>query len=100
LSGNLTGMKKGIMKKIKPLLKNWHFVRVLRLVLGIIFILNGLSEKYWFLLAVGGLFIYQAFMNSSCNIACQYPMTKDSINKSEKIEFEEIKHKPKTISRS
>lgn len=47
-------------------LRNWDFMRVLRLALGIFIIVQGIIAKEWLLAGIGGLFSLMPLMNIGC----------------------------------
>ena len=77
---------------MKEYLKNWDLMRVLRLALGIIIIVQGVQAKEWLFVALGGLFSLMPLLNIGCCGAsgCNTPVSKSS-KKIEDITYEEIK---------
>jgi hypothetical protein len=65
------------------LTSNWSFIRALRLVLGIAFMVSAYKQMDIIPAFIGGLFIYQSVMNIGClGGACAIPPS----NKSQPIE--------------
>ena len=77
---------------MKEYLKTWDLMRVLRLALGIIIIVQGVQAKEWLFVALGGLFSLMPLLNIGCCGAsgCNTPVSK-SDKKAEDITYEEIK---------
>ncbi|QGN24308.1 hypothetical protein [Elizabethkingia anophelis] len=77
---------------MKNYLRNWDFMRVLRLALGIFIIVQGVQTKEWLFVALGGLFSLMPLLNIGCCGAsgCNTPISKDN-KKVEDISYEEIK---------
>ena len=77
---------------MKNYLRNWNFMRVLRLALGIFIIVQGVQAKEWLFVALGGLFSLMPLLNIGCCGAsgCNTPVSK-SRKKVEEITYEEIK---------
>ncbi|MDO5636891.1 MAG: hypothetical protein Q4G18_06535 [Myroides sp.] len=77
---------------MKNYLRNWNFMRVLRLALGIFIIVQGIQANQWMFVALGGLFSLMALLNIGCCGAagCNTPVSKSN-KKVEDITFEEIK---------
>jgi len=77
---------------MKEYLKTWDLMRVLRLALGIIIIVQGVQAKEWLFVALGGLFSLMPLLNIGCCGAsgCNTPVSK-SDKKVEDITYEEIK---------
>jgi hypothetical protein len=82
------------MNTIKAtLLYNWHFMRVLRLGLGIFIAIQAINTRDVFSGLIAAFFLFQSFTNTGCcgTQGCATPTTKKHSNKIEDIEFEEIK---------
>jgi hypothetical protein len=47
-------------------LSKWNFIRVLRLVIGVFIIVQGIQTKEWVIATVGGLFALLALLNTGC----------------------------------
>lgn len=77
---------------MKNYLRNWNFMRVLRLALGIFIIVQGVQTKEWVFVALGGLFSLMPLLNMGCCGAsgCNTAISK-SHEKTEDITYEEIK---------
>lgn len=77
---------------MKNYLRNWNFMRVLRLALGIFIIVQGVQAKEWLFVALGGLFSLMPLLNIGCCgvSGCNTPVSKSS-KKIEDITYEEIK---------
>ncbi len=80
---------------MKEYLKRWNFMRILRLVLGVIIVVQGVQTQEWLFVILGGMFSVLALLNlSTCGIsnsACRTPMNTDSKHKTDDITYEEIK---------
>ncbi|ODT34849.1 MAG: hypothetical protein BGN92_10250 [Sphingobacteriales bacterium 41-5] len=48
------------------LLSNWNFLRITRLVLGVILIVQALQQQFWAAGLLGGLLLFQAITNTGC----------------------------------
>lgn len=72
--------------------RNWDFMRVLRLALGIFIIVQGVVEKEWQFAAIGALFSLMPLLNIGCCGAsgCSVPMQKSN-RKTEDISYEEVR---------
>jgi hypothetical protein len=77
---------------MKGYLRNWDFMRLLRLALGIFIIVQGIQIKEWLFVALGGLFSLMPLLNIGCCGAsgCNTPVSKSN-KKVEEISYEEIK---------
>jgi len=73
-------------------LRNWNFMRVLRLALGIFVIVQGVQAKEWMFVALGGIFSLMPLLNIGCCgvSGCNTPIRKSNEN-TEDITYEEIK---------
>lgn len=48
------------------ILKNWDFVRIVRLLLGVLIAIYSISSKDYIFLVLAGFLLFQAIMNISC----------------------------------
>lgn len=73
-------------------MRNWHFLRILRLVLGILVLIQGISSKQYPLIFFGFIFTLLPIFNAGCaGGACDIPRYNKSKMKAEKdIEYEEV----------
>lgn len=73
----------------------WNFVRGLRLAIGIIVAYQAFATQNGILGLLAGMFIFQALLNAACcgTNTCKTNPTKQNFNKTEDVEFEEIKSK-------
>lgn len=77
---------------MKAYLMNWSFMRLLRLVLGGIVMVQGIMVHEVPYAVIGGLLMLMAIANIGCNGgACATPMRSVREPASKSIEFEEIK---------
>lgn len=61
------------------LFSNWTFLRAIRLLLGVAFILSASMQMQIIPAVIGGLFIYQSLANVGCaGGACYTPTAKQS----------------------
>lgn len=60
---------------MKAYFKNWNISRVLRLILGIAVIVQGVLVKDWMFIILGGLFSLMPLLNQRCNSStgCDLP---------------------------
>ena len=65
---------------MKNYLRNWNFMRVLRLALGIYIIVQGVVENQWLFVALGGLFSLMPWLNIGCcgTSGCNTPISKSN----------------------
>lgn len=77
----------------QTLLTGWHFMRFLRLGLGIYIAIQAVQTLSILSGVIAVFFIFQAVTNTGCCGAngCAVPIKKSSSDKIEEIEFEEIK---------
>ena len=84
------------METIKEtLFTNWHFMRWLRLVFGIIFIVQAIQMHDMMVGAIAGFFLVTAITNTGCCGArgCATPTRKATDESTDEISYEEIKNK-------
>ena len=74
-------------------LSDWHFMRFLRLGLGIYVAVQGIETQSIFSGIVAIFFLFQAITNTGCcgSSSCAVPTKKNNSNTIEDVEFEEIK---------
>jgi hypothetical protein len=77
----------------ETILQNWNFMRLLRLGLGIYIAVQAVETLSIFSGVVAAFFIFQAITNTGCcgSNGCAVPTKKNSSDKTEEVEFEEIK---------
>ncbi len=77
---------------MNKLLKNWNLMRIIRLALGVIIMIQGVQTKEWIFVVLGGLFSIMPLLNIGCcsTGTCNTPQRKNS-GKVEDIHFEEVK---------
>ncbi len=78
---------------IKTYIKNWSFLRLLRLGLGLLIVIQGVEAKEWFTLAMGALFVAMPLFNIGCcsTAGCSTLPAKNNSNNLEEISYEEVK---------
>ena len=77
----------------ETLLSNWHFMRWLRLGLGIYIAIQAIETRSLLSGVVAGFFIFQALTNTGCcgSNGCTVPLKKSKSDATEEVNFEEIK---------
>lgn len=76
---------------MKAYLLSWSFMRLLRLVLGGIILVQGILSNEIPYAVIGGLLMLMAIANIGCNGgACATPMRSYRPRQEEKVEFEEV----------
>lgn len=73
------------------LLTNWHAMRVIRLVIGVAFVIGYFVNHEWVMLLAGGLFLFQAVFNAGCQSCATPPRYNGSVQDVKDIDYEEIK---------
>lgn len=77
---------------IQNIIKNWSFVRLLRLVMGIVLVVEAVKSGMWFLVAVGAVFVAMPLLNIGCCATGNCSVsTRHSNNTNDDTEYEEIK---------
>ncbi|MGB7527664.1 hypothetical protein [Sphingobacterium cellulitidis] len=63
------------MDKVKIYLSQWSVMRILRLVMGIVIIIQGVKSEMWLIAGLGVLFTILPLLNMGCsaNGSCQVP---------------------------
>lgn len=77
---------------IQNIFKNWNFVRILRLAMGIFLVVEAVKSGMLFLVLVGAVFVAMPLLNIGCCATgnCSVP-TRNSKNNRDEVEYEEIK---------
>lgn len=77
---------------MKNYLRNWDFMRVLRLAIGIFIIVQSVITKDWLFVGAGVLFSLMPIMNIGCCGAsgCN-TLVRKSNEKNEEVSYEEIR---------
>lgn len=66
-------------------------MRIIRLALGVIIIVQGILNREWIFVILGGLFSLMPLLNvGCCGAACSTPMKKSNAEM-EEIHYEEVK---------
>lgn len=78
---------------MKNYLRGWNFMRIIRLVLGIVIIVQGIQAQQWMLVALGGLFTLMPLFNIGCCCAaeCNTTYSTSKAKNTEDITYEEVK---------
>ena len=82
------------MNTIKAtLLHNWHFMRLLRLVLGVFIAVQAVKMHDTFSGVIAAFFLFQAVTNTGCCGAqgCSTSIPKNNANTIEDVAYEEVK---------
>lgn len=77
---------------MKNYLRNWNFMRIIRLLLGVVIIVQGFQSNDWIFVGLGALFTLMPLLNIGCcgTSACNIPNPKNK-NKAEDVIYQEVK---------
>ncbi|RZF57921.1 hypothetical protein [Sphingobacterium corticibacterium] len=77
---------------MKSYFRSWNLMRVLRLALSILVIVQGIIAKEWLLAGLGGLFSLMPLLNIGCcsDSGCNTPLPKSN-KKTEETSYEEVR---------
>ena len=81
----------------QKLFTNWHLVRIMRLGIGIMFLVMGFQGRDWAIGLFSIFFLYQAVTDTGCcgSQGCYNPpvrkQNKDGVAASDNVEYEEMK---------
>jgi hypothetical protein len=80
---------------VQILLTGWNFVRVLRLVLGVIFLMQAIEMRDIITGLIATFFLFQAVTNTGCcgSNGCAVPINKTNLEDIQDVTFEEVKSK-------
>lgn len=80
---------------MKKYLRNWNFMRILRLAIGIFIIVQGIIMKEWMFTGLGILFTLMPVFNVGCGASgsCNRPFTRTyrSYDSGENVSYEDVK---------
>jgi hypothetical protein len=78
---------------LKTIMQGWHFARILRVVLGVIIIVQGIVVHETSFALMGVLLSSMAVLNIGCcgPAGCGVPTSYKATKKEEAIDFEEVK---------
>lgn len=77
------------------LLTGWNFMRGLRLVLGVIFLMQAIEMRDIITGLIASFFLFQAVTNTGCcgSNGCAVPVNKTNVDNIQDVDFEEVKTK-------
>ncbi len=77
---------------MNSILTGWNIMRALRLVIGIVIVVQGIQANEWMLVVMGGLFSLMPLFNVGCCATgnCAVPNRPARRKESEEIEYEEV----------
>lgn len=77
----------------ETLLTDWNLMRILRLGLGIYVSIQAVETQSTISMIFAVFLLFQAFSNTGCcgSNGCAVPVKKNNSNKTEEIEYEEVK---------
>lgn len=78
---------------MKEYLRNWNFMRLLRLALGIFIIVQGIQTRMWLFVFVGAIYAMMPLLNVGCcgTSGCAPKSYKNYKSSNEEIHYEEVK---------
>lgn len=81
--------------KVQTLILDWNFMRGLRLVLGIIFLMQAIEMRDIITGLIAIFFLFQAVTNTGCcgYNGCAVPVNKTNVNNIQNLAIEEVKTK-------
>ncbi len=72
---------------MKDYIRAWNVMRLFRLVMGIIVVIQGLDAGYWMIVGIGIVFVGLSLLNVS---TCNTPICKTSYSRSSKSDLKDI----------
>ncbi len=73
--------------------RNWNFMRLLRLAMGIFIVVQGILYNQWFFVVIGAVFSLMPLFNVGCCTTNCATNRYDGKGKDDEVIFEEIKVK-------
>ncbi len=81
----------------RQLLQQWNFFRVLRLILGVAIVVQGIEARDWIFTAAGAVFTLMAVFNAGCcagGYCAPQPRKTNPDQTSTDITYEEVVKRP------
>ena len=80
---------------LQTLFTGWNFMRGLRLVLGVIFLMQAIEMRDIITSLIATFFLFQAATNTGCcgSNGCAVPINKTKVDDMQDVTFEEVKSK-------
>ncbi len=76
---------------MKSLLQGWHFMRILRVLLGVIIVVQGVTAKDMSFILIGALLAAMGVFNIGCGPAgCGVTYKNNTKSNNSAVEFEEV----------
>lgn len=72
---------------MKDYIRGWNVMRLFRLVMGIIIVIQGVDAGYWMIVGIGIVFAALSLLNVS---TCNTPICKTSYSRSSKSDLKDI----------
>ena len=78
---------------MKNYIRSWSFMRLFRLVMGVIITIQGWDGGYWWIVGIGIVFAVLPLLNvNTCNThVCRMPRSRMPEGEAKDITFEEVK---------
>lgn len=71
------------------LLKNWNLLRIIRLVLAVLIVMEAIYSNTWWLLIPSGILFIQTILNKGCALnSCSISVKEEQTKK--EIQYEEL----------
>ncbi|MCX6218920.1 hypothetical protein [Spirosoma sp.] len=77
---------------MKAILAPWGFMRILRLVMGVVIMYQSFANQQPWIGVLGGFFVIQVLMNTGCNAAgCNPTITRrNPLDKAKEVVYEDV----------
>lgn len=78
---------------MRDYIKKWTLMRTLRLIIGIVIVVQGAYESQWMLVGLGAIFSLMPLFNiSMCGVGgCEVPQHRQRSRVTEDVKYEEVK---------
>lgn len=78
---------------MRDYIKKWTLMRTLRLIIGIVIVVQGIHDSQWMLVGLGAIFSLMPLFNiSMCGIGgCEVPQQRPNRRITEDVNYEEVK---------
>lgn len=76
---------------IQNIMKNWNLMRILRLAMGILLVVEAARSGMWLLVAVGAIFVAMPVLNIGCCASGNCAVQPKKFRADEETEYQELK---------
>lgn len=77
---------------MKDYIRKWNAMRIMRLIIGMVVIVQGIQGEQWILVGLGTVFSLMPIFNVGCGIGgCNVPQQRSRVHPDDEVVYEEVK---------